>query len=346
MKRTAVLLLTYILLANLAYSQTAKERYQSTLKSLTSMLNGNQSINFKRAVFLVEDSFLEGKLNYMTYNESIKLYKSLCEQLVLSRDLKYDGKDKKQVSKYAAVFTVMKDTLPILKTDGQTIYHLPFEYDFEDITGETDWTKMFVTKLLSTHKGNCHSLPYLYKIITEELGEKAYLAFAPNHIYIKQKCKSLGWYNTELTSGMFPVDSWLMASGYVHLKSIQNGIYMDALNEKQSIAVCLIDLAQGYQKKFGKDDCDFVLKACDKALEYYPNYINAMLLQVETRFHLWDINVYDTKKYKAEELSEIQVIYNKIHDLGYRKMPQGMYLDWLISLKKERKKYNNRKINF
>ena len=240
----------------------------------------------------------------------------------------------------------MKDTLPVIQPGGEMLYHLPFKYDFDDITGESDWTKMFVTKLLSTHKGNCHSLPYLYKIITEELGEEAYLAFAPNHIYIKQRCKSMGWYNTELTSGMFPVDSWLMASGYIHLKSIQNGVYMDALNDKQSIAVCLVDLAQGYQKKFGKDDGAFVLKACEKALEYYPNYINAMLLQVETKFHMWEMNVEDNNENKAKGLAEIQAIYNRIHELGYRKMPEEMYLDWLVSLKNEGEKYNNKKIRF
>lgn len=187
-------------------------------------------------------------LDYKTYDYTLQYYKSLCEKLIQTRDLEYDGIDINKVSKYAAVFTVMNDTLPIYQSNGKMLYHLPFKYDFEDISGESDWRKMFVTKLLSTHKGNCHSLPYLYKIITEELGEEAHLAFAPNHIYIKQRCKSMGWYNTELTSGMFPVDAWLMASGYIHLKSIQNGVYMYALNDKQSIAVCLVDLAQGYQR--------------------------------------------------------------------------------------------------
>jgi hypothetical protein len=339
-------LIISLLFCGAIYSQTPKERYESTFESLSGMLEGKQLIEFKRAVFLVEDSFLEGQLDYVAYDKSIKFYKSLCEQLILSRDLNYTGKDKQQVSKYAAVFTVMKDTLPILKANGETVYHLPFAYDFDDITGESDWTKMFVTKLLSTHSGNCHSLPYLYKIIAEELGEEAHLAFAPNHIYIKQRCKSIGWYNTELTSGMFPIDSWLMASGYVHLKSIQSGIYMDALDDKQSIAVCLIDLAQGYRKKFGIEDVSFIIKSCDKALEFYPNYINALLLQAEIKLKLWEKVSHDSLETSAEGLAEIQALYNRIHELGYRKMPDGMYLDWLVSLKNEKSKYQNTKINF
>ena len=84
---------------------------------------------------------------------------------------------------------------------------MPYSYDFDDPFGHKDWDNMFVSKLLNTGKGNCHSLPYLYKIIAEELGISAHLALAPNHIYIKHKNEKDGWYNTELTSGIFPIDA-------------------------------------------------------------------------------------------------------------------------------------------
>jgi hypothetical protein len=58
-------------------------------------------------------------------------------------------------------------------------------------------------------------MPYLYKILAEELGVDANLALAPNHVYIKHRIKAVGWYNTELTSGIFPEDGWLMASSEV-----------------------------------------------------------------------------------------------------------------------------------
>lgn len=64
-----------------------------------------------------------------------------------------------------------------------------------------------MSKLLDTQKGNCNSMPYLYKILAEELGVDANLALAPNHVYIKHNIKSLGWYNTELTSGIFPQET-------------------------------------------------------------------------------------------------------------------------------------------
>ncbi len=49
------------------------------------------------------------------------------------------------------------------------------------------WSNMFVSTLIATGKGNCHSMPLLYKLIMDELGEKCWLALAPNHMYIKSK---------------------------------------------------------------------------------------------------------------------------------------------------------------
>lgn len=344
MKRT-LFIISVILISISVKAQTSEELYDSTFTVLEEMIEGKQPVDFKKAVFSVENSYLEGKLSYKDFCEAIDYYKHLCKGLLTTRVLKYSELDSQQVSVYAAVFTVIKDTVPIEVEKGKVIYNLPLTYDFEDITGEKDWTKMFVSKLLMTYKGNCHSLPYLYKILVEELGGKAYLAYAPNHIYIKQHSKAFGWYNTELTSGMFPIDSWLMASGYIHLTAIQQGIFMDTLSAKQSIGACMIDLAQGYEKKFGTKDGNFILNVCDKVLEYHPNNINALLFKAEIKMNLWKQDNGVSKEQKQNEFEEIQNLYAQIHQLGYRKMPTEMYLDWLVSLKEEKHKYQNLKIN-
>jgi hypothetical protein len=83
-----------------------------------------------------------------------------------------------------SVFNVIYDTT-YLSADAVMTGYLPFRYSFDDPLGKQDWSNMFVTKLLATHQGNCHSLAYLYKILADELGAKCWLALAPNHIYIK-----------------------------------------------------------------------------------------------------------------------------------------------------------------
>jgi len=145
---------------------------------------------------------------------------------------------------------------------------------------------MFVTKLLASKKGNCHSFPFLFKILTEEFMISSYISFAPNHIYIKSYSKKTGWYNIELTSATFPVDAWIMASGYVHLDAIRNKLYMDTLSLRQTIAYCWVDLAQGYQRKFGKENPEFVIKCCESVLKYHSFNVNAMLTKAEAQKYL------------------------------------------------------------
>lgn len=316
------------------------------------MLDGTRKLSFKEAVFTVENAYLNGTLDTVSLNNRIDFLKNLSIQVRQNGKLKYQGKDKERMHKYASIFRVMKDSVLLVNQDGQKFVHLPFTYDFQDVFGLQNWQNMFVSKLLKTHKGNCHSLPYLYKILAEELGVEAHLALAPNHIYIKHQSEKYGWYNTELTSGIFPIDAWLMASGYIHLDAIRNGVYMKALTDKESIALCLVDLAQSYRtKEF--HDLDFVIKCANKALEYFPNCVRAMILKTDAKGKKIENILYghgtdfsDVNKYPETRkmLLDIQNKLTKIHELGYRKMPEKMYLDWLVSLKKEREKYTNKKI--
>jgi hypothetical protein len=269
--------------------------------------------------------------------------------------LLYDLEDKSKVEIYAGTFHLITQGFKYQK-DTSVYQYQPFVYDFTDFDGKDNWTQMFVTKLLQTHSGNCHSLPFLYKILVEENNEKANLALAPNHIYIKHQIKKGGWYNTELTSGVFPIDAWLMASGYIKLEAVQNGVYMKALNDKESIAICLTDLAQGYQKRFGTRNGEFILQCCSLVLQYFPNYINALILKSETQKELINSQMKkENAKYAIDLFSntntktmfeDMNKTYSTIHKLGYRKMPDKMYAEWLLSLKTEKAKYQNKSLNF
>jgi len=309
---------------------------------------------FKEAVYEVENAFYDGELPFEAFDSDIKGLVSFIDIVRQSDSLNYTHRDKNSIESYAAIFKVMTDS-NYFNIDNTLYLHEPFTYDFEDVFGQEDWSNMFVTKLLATNKGNCHSLPYLYKILAEELGETAYLSLAPNHIYIKHYSKKTGWYNTELTSASFPIDAWLTASGYVHLDTIRNGVYMDTLSQKESLALTLIDLAKGYERKFGVLDGKFILKAVDKALDVDPNFINALLLKAETQKKLFEnemlLRSMDNPNDLIEQSEEyqnlfleMQSIYVKIHGLGYRQMPEEMYLDWLTSLQEEREKYQNKNI--
>ncbi len=335
-----------LLLPFALHGQINPTYYEQAYQELSFMLNDETDASFKKAVFITENAWFENTLDYEAFQQQIDHLKLLAENVAFGEGLPYTGKDRDQVLKYWSAFSVLKDTVRFKIEKNGTAHYFetePFTYDFEDFFGEKDWRQMFVTKLLATHKGNCHSLPYLYKILVEEMGGEANLAMSPNHIYIKQWTEETGWFNTELTSGQFPIDAWIMASGYIKLEAIQNRLFMEALDQKQSIAVALVDLAQGYQKKFGElEDFDFSLQMLNTALEYYPHYAHAKILKAETLKAKFTKMMESYTLQKPSELREIpegellfdqmQLEYKSLTELGYRKMPREMYLNWLMDI--------------
>lgn len=138
-----------------------------------------------------------------------------------SGDIRYEGQGDEQAAKaQCAVFVFMTDSIP-MQVGDTVAWHTPFEYNFDDYAGRENWNNMFVSRMMETKKGNCHSMPLLYKLIMDKLGEKCWLSLAPNHMYIKAWNKRASWYNIELTCADFPTDAWLTASGYIHLDADQ-----------------------------------------------------------------------------------------------------------------------------
>lgn len=324
--------------------------YSDAYQTLDNMLTDKQPYKFKDGVFAVENAYEQGKLDTVTLNQKIKFLANFCKRLTQNRELNYTERDKEKVSKYASVFTIMCQETPVI-IGQDTLKYKPFQYDFDDVFGHAEFSNLFVSKLLNTHKGNCNSMPYLYKILAEELGVTANLALAPNHIYIKHNIKSIGWYNTELTSGIFPQDSWLMASGFIHLNAIQNGVFLKALNDKESLALLLTDLGNAYNRSFPDNDGSFPLKCAERAIQIHPYLANALLLQAETHKKQFQKMMIEQttadiqtalRNPKANALFELMnKEYTHIYDIGYRTMPDEMYLDWLVSLKTERSKYED-----
>ena len=330
----------------------AQKEYELAFEKLTSLIKSDSPSNFKKAVFITEHTF-DNRIEYDDFQNEIIFLLSIANSREKTDSLIYQGKDYQKIKKYAAIFRAIIDTTRLLLI-GEKYVHTPFRYNFDDFFGEKKWENMFVTKLLATRKGNCHSMPYLYKILCDEMGVPCHLALAPNHIYVKHRSEKAGWYNTELTSASFPIDAWVMASGYVTLESIQNGIYMDALDDKKCIALCVPDLAKGFENKYPDNDGTFILKCCDLTLEHFPNCINALLLKAETKKKQFErqmklrgitnpsvLRLQSDGKILWEEMREL---YGKIYKLGYRTMPEKMYVDWLVSLKAEREKYANKQV--
>lgn len=139
------------------------------------MLSGQVSASIKRAVFLAEWAYYEGKLDYNN---------DFCNEI-------------KRITNYINLFYSV-NKLNRFKTGKQMALneyffrpysgngYKPYTYDFENFAKNEDSIEnQFVSRVLKTHKGQCHSLPWMYKILAEEIGANVSIARAPGYCYIK-----------------------------------------------------------------------------------------------------------------------------------------------------------------
>ena len=224
--------------------------YQKALEELSKMLSGESSLNLKDAVYMVENAYFENRLNYSDFNKAIKYLAETAQLKTMQDGHNWNN----PITKNVMLFRTMADTLEIKVPQRETsVMSYPMQYDFEDFYGREDWSKMFVSKLLATNKGQCHSLPLLYLILCEETGAEANLAYSPSHSYVKFKDSSGNWHNLELTNGMIVSDAHIVGSGYITAEAIKNKLYMEPQTKRQVVAQCISDLAMGYVHKYGYD---------------------------------------------------------------------------------------------
>lgn len=321
------------------------EYYKQVFDKMQILDETNYSI--KDVNFQIENAFFENKLGKAEFDKIIKQSGEFI--IAKMKELNYDLN-----SNSAKNFMLFKFFSETLQLKGFKTKHLPLKYDFEDFNGDKNWSKMFVTKLLKTGKGQCHSLPLLYLTLAEEIGATAYLALAPKHSYIKFQDENKKWYNIELTNGMFTAPSFILNNGYVRSEALQNHIYMQELSKKELLAQLYSDLAMGYIAKFGYDD--FVHNVAQKALSLYPNGIapNMLLSNFNTfrfEYAMKKLGINPNNKSELQQIRQypetVQWLkatneqYNKIDDLGYQDMPKDAYQKWLGSLKGEKSKQDN-----
>lgn len=315
--------------------QKHKQLYENAYIEINQMLEGKKTISFKRAVFLMENAFLKNTWTYEKFNGKITSITTKLKQLVKDRHI-----EQFKTSGNWAAFSYMTDSIP------QNNFR-PFTYDFENFLPDKDPTVGFVTKLLTTNKGNCNSLPFLYKILVEDIGASASLAIAPIHCYIKHKDEKGKWVNLEMTSGSFARDEWIMQESGVTVEQIKSGIYMNALSQKESLALVLKELADNYQFQFGIGQLD--LKIIETALKYYPTGSNLYMVKFEHyRQILLKARKENNKSLEDDCNKTLFSIDQKLISLNYKERSKDDYENWVKENSKSKQSVsspNNKKNN-
>ncbi len=273
------------------YGQEKSEKYfQQAVDEITDMLQDKKPISFKRAVFLTENAYYDGKLDWIKFNQQIDAISRIINRMIISK-----GLQKFKTAGNWAIFSYMTE-----KSNYNNF--CPMQYDFENFMGDEDYKSFMVTKLLETKKGNCHSLPYLYKILADEVNVEAFIAIAPMHVYIKHKDEQGKWWNLELTSGTFSRTSFIMESFNVSDAGMESGLYMKALDGKELLTLVLSDLLDYYQKKTEKYYGSIVQKVYQTGLKYCEVSLLQLWKRDEIKYRL-------DKKMEAKGLND----YNQIN---------------------------------
>ena len=316
--------------------------YKETFEKLLTLNVENYSI--KDVNFEIENAYFENKQDKAEFD---KIIKNSGEFIIAKmKELKYDLKS--NLAKNFMLFQFFSETMQ-LKSNG--LKHHAFKYDFDDYMGIKDHSKMFVSKLIATQTGQCHSIPLLYLILAEEIGAEAFLSTSPNHSFIKFKDENNKWYNIELTNGMFTAPSFMINSGYIKAEALQNKIYLQNLTKQELLSNFYADLANGYIHKFGYDD--FVNQVIEKSLELHQNNINAQMIKANYLAQRFEyvcqqlkINPRDKQQIQnirfypqvVELLHQVNHQQKLIDNLGYAQMPAEAYEKWLSSLQEEKNK--------
>ncbi len=332
-------------------SELGAEHFNKAFDEIVGMLEGDQPLSLKRAVFLTENAYFGNKMELEKYLRHIKEM-----AMILSLKMQQEGleMDDNQAINYI-VHQFMGDTLIInVPNSEQTVTTFPKRYDFDDPFGYEDGGKLFVSKLLAMNTGQCKSLPLLYLILVYELGGHAYLSLSPSHSFIKYQTEKGVMVNLELTNNRFTSDSWITGSGYVKSEAIRNGIYLDTLSKRKIVAQCLVDLGQYYSWRFGGYD-EFVLKCANKALEYHPNnilafqvksdYYTLLFQEVAKKLMLENMEQLKTNPKANALFEQMKNMYGLIDNLGYEDMPEKAYLDWLQTLEEKQQQQLHNKQN-
>lgn len=150
----------------------------------------------------------------------------------------------------------------------------PYQYDFDDPLG-TKVANKLLPNYMKTQKGNCITMPFLFIILGDKLGIDVTASTAPLHVFVKFTDSKGTTYNLETTSGAnFARDAWYREQMPMTEQAIENGVYLQPLSRKETVAVMITVLAEHYMKE---NEYKKAWAISDLSLKYYPKYVNAML---------------------------------------------------------------------
>ncbi|MFZ4414054.1 MAG: hypothetical protein ACOYOV_13300 [Bacteroidales bacterium] len=341
----AVIFVQYISFGQTNKQDVSKECFYKAYDALKSMLEGKDSLNYEKAVFITENAYHNNYFNYEDFKRLLDFHAGMINAYAVDIRANYKEKYKtlkpweqcyfKSNTDNWAIFKYITDTA-FVKINEAMYYKKPYSYTYQDPYGSDNWENTEVLYLLLSNEkqGNCYSLASLFKIFSDRLKSDARLTIAPHHIYIQNRNQRGDFYNVELASKSFPGDGTIQCLTYTTYTSIKNGMAQRMLNDKQAIALNLIYLAKAYQHKYNDNTSDFLLRCADLAYKYDSLSLNALLLKAEITENSLLASMKELKittllkariKPQTQELlASYETQLSDLYTLGYREIPKDI----------------------
>lgn len=319
-------------------------QYVDAKTYIKEMLEEKRRLLVKDAYYMAEASYGRLQLTHEEFDQLIQSNAHFIREWL--KQNKYDVRNPEML--HFGIQKFMSDTLYIL-VNGKRQGHLPYYYDYIDAKAKDDKRNYFVTKTLATGTGQCHTFPVLYMIFAEALGVEAYIAYNPQHSFIRYKNNNGTVINYETTVDRFPGDAFYSQSMPVMAKAQKNKLYIHSLVKKQVVASVLYDLAANFIREHWTADRIFVKECMSIAKPYFPDqaYVSITESYLRQRFYADDINaIVQAKGIKnaseVEKYPELVKAYNdyytymdKISALGIQEFPEEEELRMLEYLDKK-----------
>jgi len=320
--RSFLILIPFFFFHSLDIFGSDKKDFEKAYQTLQSMLEGKEPIDFQKAVFTIENAWYGNTRKFSDFRNELIEIAATCRMMIAKK-----GIGQYKTAGNWAVFMWMTQKIP---ENGNR----PITYDFDDVFGGKDFSNTFVTRTLRDKKGNCMSMPLLYKCIAQELQIEAKLTIGPNHAWIRHIDENGKWSNIELTSGQFPTDGVLMTDLNITREAVKSGAYFTPLSPKESIAFLLTQLALSYEKRFGKVD-SFSEKCADLSIKYFPP--NAVAYMIKANYFVNQAQeIIDTDGGKEELeklLPKFKKYSDKLNEMGITYVSPEEYNSWVTEMK-------------
>jgi regulator of sirC expression with transglutaminase-like and TPR domain len=209
---------------------------------------------------------------------------------------------------------------------GEWNDHKPYAYDLTDPLGKNITNKLLTT-YLSTQRGNCVSMPILFLILANRLGAHVTASTAPSHIFVRVVDDATGkTINLEPTNGAGPErDVWIRQQFPMTDQAIANGLYLQTLTKKETIALVASVVLEYYYSDERYLD---VIQIADVILEYYPKLVAALVTKGSAYGRLVEVNFEQKYPTPNDIPVNLRAEYQRLHEQNYAIIDQAEALGW------------------